>query len=81
MKRVIELVDKDCAIIMRSNGQVEISIKPRKPTDRVDLIDTEVFLIALHSLMHDEKWIKKVLDYDYPNFKINAKEMLCQRKI
>ena len=69
----IALNGRDCAIVMREDGLVEMMMKVRGPNEKYDLTDGELFMIAVNSLMKDKGWVDMVMNVDYPNFAANKK--------
>ena len=67
-RTAIELSGRDCAIVMREDGLVEMAMKTRAKEAKYDLTDGELFMVALNSLMKDRRWVDMVMNVDYPNF-------------
>ena len=65
--RSITLDGKDCALVIRENGLVEVNIKMRQMGDKIDLISGELFVVALNTLMKDQRWVNMVMNVDYAN--------------
>ena len=69
--RNVQLTGKDCALVLRENGLVEINLKMRKMNDKIDLEPGELFLVALNTLMKDKRWVNMVMNVDYANLSMN----------
>ncbi len=69
--RNITLTGKDCALVIREGGLVEVNIKMRKMGDKIDLESGELFIVALNTLMKDKRWVNMVMNVDYANLSMN----------
>ena len=58
----IHLAGKDCAMIFREEGKIEMAMKPRQQGQPLDLSYGEMLLAMFATLIHNKEWVEKTVE-------------------